>query len=117
MTGYAYNLAKELYDDGELEEIIQFCMENGVVYSEDDLFLCAYPTSSGHITRNPEINLDIADTWYVYIATGNIKRVFEIAKPLKYVSFERFDKTLRLIEFKKVRRILLWADKTARDGD
>lgn len=109
MTGYAYSVAREMYAEGELEKVVAFCMEHGVVYSEDDLFICAYPTHSSFIDkRKVKINLDIADTWYVYIATGSVKRAFEIIRPMKFISYERFDNNFRLIEFNRMRR-LLWA--------
>ena len=106
-----YDIAKELYSDGGLDEIVAFCMEHGHVHSDGNYFICMYPTCRSLIENKDKKNIDKPDTWYVYVATGDVKRVFEHVKPLKFVAFRRFDEKFRIIKFEKIRS-LLWATLT-----
>ena len=107
--------AQDLYDGCELLEIMAFCAHYGVVYADNECFFCAYPTHSSLIEiESKYVNeikyqkgVDNTDTWYVYIASGNLKRAFEKIVPLKYVAYRRMDEKFRLIEFDRMRR-LIW---------
>lgn len=109
----AFSEAQKLYDGAELQEIIAFCAHNGVVIADGDVFLCAYITSSELIeTQSQQRNeikskkgIDKADTWYVYVASGNLKRAFEMIKPVEFVAYERFDGECRLLNFERMRRL------------
>ena len=111
-----YEKARKVYKRRELDRIIRMCAEIGMVHADSECFFCAYPTH--HSLLRPNLNslieqnlnksVDIADTWYVYIASGNPIRALEFAKPLKYIAYERFDDKFRLIEVERLRR-LLWA--------
>lgn len=115
MSGSPFSRAKELYDGVELEAIVAYCAHNGFVYADKKVFLCAYPTHSSLIeteSKQPiEIQskkeLDKADTWYVYVASGDLNRAFEVIRPLKYVAFRRMDSRFRLFDFERMRR-LIW---------
>jgi hypothetical protein len=103
----AFSEAKKLYDGMDLEQIMAFCAHHGVVFADKEVFLCAYPTNSKLIETEYKKGVDKADTWYVYIAAGNLKKAFEVIRPLKYVAFRRFDKRFRIYEFERMRR-LIW---------
>ena len=105
MSISSYSMARELYGDGELEEVMAFCAHNGFVHADKEVFICAYPTSSELIKNDFKKDVDKADTWYVYVASGNLKRAFEVIKPLEFISYERFDGKHRLIRFEKFRRL------------
>ena len=108
-----YDIAKDIWGD-ELPLIMDFCAEHGTIHSDNDVFLCAYATNSSLIKKNYKNVLDIADTWYVYIAIGNTKRAFELIKPKKFLAYRRFDNRFRLLNFERFRR-LTWATKV--DGE
>jgi hypothetical protein len=55
--------------------------------------------------------IDIADTWYIYLASGDISRAFDYGKKLPYIAFRRFDEKFRIMEYERARR-LLWAMKS-----
>ena len=106
----AFSEAQKLYEGEDLCEIMCYCANNGVVYCDEEVFLCAYPTCRNRlIETQSKKELDKADTWYVYIASGNLKKAFEVIRPLKYVAYRRMDDKFRVIEFDKMqRRIDLW---------
>lgn len=107
-----YDVAKEMYDDGELEDVVEFCLDVGVVISTNEAFICAYKTSSSFFLDEWERpddwleKLKVADTWFVYIAAGDVKKLFDMEKDMKYVAFERNDGRARLIESERLRRLL-----------
>jgi hypothetical protein len=103
----AFSEAQKLYDGADLTKIMAFCAHNGVVFADEEVFLCAYPTKSSNIGNKSKKEVDKADTWYVYIASGNLKKAFEVIRPLKYVYYERFDDKPRLFQFERMRR-LVW---------
>jgi hypothetical protein len=101
----AFAEAQKLYDGCDLQQIMSYCAHNGVVYADNELFLCAYPTCRASlIETQSKKELDKADTWYVYIASGNLKKAFEVIRPLKYVAYRRMDDRFRVIEFDKMQR-------------
>jgi len=112
----AFSDAQALYDGEDLQRIMSFCAHHGFVYADNECFLCAYPCASSAIeTQSQQVNeiqskkeLDNADCWYVYIASGDIKRAFSVIRPLKYVAYRRMDERFRILDFKRMRR-LAWA--------
>ena len=68
----AFEKAEEIYSETDLQYIMSFCASYGFVYCDKELFLCAYPTNHELVEIKSKKELDIADTWYVYIATGSI---------------------------------------------
>jgi hypothetical protein len=109
----AYTDAAGLYDPKDLGTIIAICANDGFVYSTPTCFLCAYPVFrqnlNNHIETESKLELDNADTWFVYIASGCLKEAFEHIQRKKYVAFERFDGKLRVLDFDRFRR-LIWVD-------
>lgn len=110
----AFSEAQKLYDGDELLKIMAYCAHNGIVYADGDCFVCAYPTHSALIETESKYvieteykkGVDNPDTWYVYIASGNIKELISVAEPLKYIAYTRFDGKFRIIELEKlIRRI------------
>lgn len=103
-----FEQAARRYDGADIIGIVAFCARNGIVHCDKDVFFCAYPTVSGDDARKLEKSVDISDTWYVYIASGSIKKAFLYIEPKKFIAFSRFDNKVRLIGFERLRR-LLWA--------
>ena len=103
----SYSRVRELYGEGELEAVMAFCAHNGFVYADEEVFLCAYPTSSALIDNKYKKDVDITDTWYVYVASGNLKRAFQVIKPLEFIAYRRMDDKFRLLNFERARR-LVW---------
>lgn len=101
----AFSEAQRLYDGEDLLKIMAYCAHNGVVFADKEVLLCAYPCKSTDVGIKKEKALDKADTWYVYIASGNIKKAFEVIRPLEYVYYERFDNKPRLFKFERMRRL------------
>ena len=108
-----FDTASGLYDGDDLLEVIGFCARYGVVYSDDDVFLCCYKTnhslvdtkSEQGVIENKYKKLDKPDTWYVYIVAGSLKKAFSVIEPMEYVAFRRFDKRFRLVSFERMRRL------------
>lgn len=107
-------ILSKYYTADELRDIIMYCVANqGVVHVDNDCFFCAYPTSRGLIEIEYKKELDKPDTWYVYIASGNLKKAFAHIKPKQYLAFRRFDDRFRIYDFEKFRR-LVWATQEKR---
>ena len=108
----AYELAVEMYgDEARLNTIIAKCSKVGGVFIDNDCLICGYPTNSSFISGSSKEGVDIADTWYIYIAVGDMKKAFSAFEPKKFIAFERFDGKYRLYLFDKIRR-LIWAHQT-----
>jgi hypothetical protein len=106
----AYEKAFELLGAEEMGRVIAVCASIGFVYAEKDVFVCAIPVSSSDlIDTESKYKLDRNDTWYVYIASGCLKKAFDKIPRLEYVAFERFDSKLRVYDFDRLRR-LIWAE-------
>ena len=111
----AFSEAQKLYDGDDLLNIMAYCAHNGIVYADGECFLCAYPTHSSlieteskyHIETKYKKGVDNPDTWYVYIASGNLNKAFNVVRPLKYIAYRRMDKRFRLLDLERVRR-LIW---------
>lgn len=98
--------AKKLYGEGELESIMALCAVYGVVLADKDVFLCAYKTHNSYINVFSDKNVvDNPNTWYVYIASGNIKKAFDIIAPMEFVAFSRHDGKKRIYSFNRMRRL------------
>lgn len=111
----AFDLALEMYDGDEeaIQRIIMKCAKVGGVYIDNDCFICGYPTHSSLIEIQSKKALDKPDTWFIYIAIGNMKKAFSMFERKEYICFERFDKKYRLYSFDKVRH-LIWEHQTRR---
>ena len=74
--------------------------------------MCAVPISRRNLNSDNEIQskleLDEHDTWFIYVASGNLKKAFSKIPKLKYIAFERFDDRIRVYDFERLRR-LVWA--------
>jgi YHS domain-containing protein len=105
----AYEKAFKLLGAEEMGKTVALCATIGFVYAEKDVFVCAIPVSSSDlIDTESKYKLDRNDTWYVYIASGNLKKAFDKIPELKYLAFERFDSRTRIYSFDRFRR-LMWA--------
>jgi hypothetical protein len=102
----AYDLALEMYDEEFLLEILAHCSRVGGVYIDNDELICGYPTNSSYIETKSKKGLDIADTWFIYIAVGNVAKAYKVFDSKPYIAFERFDGNIRLLEFERVRRLI-----------
>lgn len=101
-----YKAALNMYDtEEELSAVVTYCMEHGEVHSDSDCFICGYTTNSSLLGHNSNKSIDIADTWFIYIAIGNLKRIFDTAQKLKYVAYERNDGKFRVIETERFARL------------
>ena len=93
------------YGDEALE-ILKKCTH---WYADNEVFVCGYLTKS-------QKSLDKADMWYVYYAAGNIKKLFNIFSPMKYICFHRLDTyKLKIYNYEKLRQ-RLWAEKKEADS-
>lgn len=109
----AYDLAVEMYESEEaLNRIILKCSKVGGVFIDNDCLICGYPTHSSLIKTRSKKVLDVSDTWYIYLAVGDMEKAFSAFEKKDFIAFERFDGTNRLYPFDKVRR-LLWAHQTS----
>ncbi len=69
-------MAKDRYGN-ELEELIRHYSAEGVVYSDNRLFVMAIMHNKELLEgKNSEKELDKLDCWYVHYAAGDIKRVY-----------------------------------------
>lgn len=90
--------------ESEAEDILKKCTH---IYCDKEVFVCGYKTKSRK-------TLDKADMWYVYYAAGNIKKLFNIFEPMKYICFHRLETyKLKIYNYEKLRK-RLWAEKKAK---
>lgn len=53
--------------------------------------------------RDPEIKFDNPDTWYIYLAVGNMDKFFDIEPyPLEWVAFDK-QGNLKYYEFEHIK--------------
>jgi hypothetical protein len=102
----AFSDAQKLFDPKELGRIIALCADKGIVYSDSAVFFCAYPMFSGDIETQYKLELDIEDTWFIFIASGELSKAFDVIPKKEYISFERFDGNLRVYKFDRLRRLI-----------
>lgn len=100
----AFSEAQKLYDPKELGAIIAHCSNYGFVYSEPDVFVCAYLVYSDNIETQSKLELDKCDTWFIFIASGDLEKAFDVIPKKDYIAFERFDNKLRVYDFERLRR-------------
>lgn len=101
----AFREAQELYESNELGHVIATCANNGFIYAEPDSFVCAYPIFSSDIETQSELELDKKDTWFIFIASGDLTKAFGIIPKMEYIAFERFDGKMRIYDFERMRRL------------
>ena len=101
----------ELYEPETLGHILSMCANVGVVHADSDCFFCAYPVIRRNLNSVIEIeskkDIDKSDTWFIHIASGDIKKAFKHIPEKKYIAFERFDDRERVYDFDRLRR-LIW---------
>jgi hypothetical protein len=88
-----HSLQARVFFGAEFDEIVGWYMENGVIYSDQTLFVMACKHNRNLLLeRNVEKDLDIYDAWYIQYVSGSIKRLFEIMpEELEWVIFERHE--------------------------
>jgi hypothetical protein len=101
----AFSEAQKLYESKELGHIIATCANDGFIYAEPDVFVCAYPIYSNDIETQYDLELDRKDTWFIFIASGDLTEAFNVIPKKDYIAFERFDGKVRIYEFERFRRI------------
>lgn len=87
---------------------MDYYLNNGVVYSDDVVFVMARLHNKNQLIKNIKNKLDKLDSWYVHYAAGNISRLFEIAPyEMKWAIFERGeDKPLKCYNLDRIRRLI-----------
>ena len=107
----AYDMALSRYDDElDLSFILAKCARTGWIHVDKDVLVAACPCSRAYVTTGCEDALDIDDSWYIYIASGNLSKAFDIIPKKEWIVFERFDGKIRSYNFERMRR-LLWAER------
>jgi len=105
----AFLEAYKSYDPSVMVDIILMCSQYGFVLSEPGTFVCAYPVMRQDLNTDIEIQskkgLDECDTWFVYIASGNMKTAIKKLPEREYIAFERFDNKTRVYRFDRIRRL------------
>ena len=83
--------------------ILDYYLTNGWVYSGDDAFVMAELVSRESLIDTESKKALDTDTWFVYIYTGNLKRVLDLIPfRKKYVAFRRNDKATKVYEMTKL---------------
>jgi hypothetical protein len=100
--------ARVYFGEG-FDETLLFYLENGVVYSDDELFVFGIKLNKSKVLERKDTNnLDKLDAWYVQYASGNIKRLFQIMpEELEWAIFERhLNEKPRCYKLSRIRRKL-----------
>ena len=86
---------------------------NGIVYSDDRVFVMAMRHNKNQLLKNKENQLDKLDSWYIHYAAGDILRLFEIAPyEMEWAIFERGkDKPLKCYKVDRIRRLFYGREK------
>ena len=92
----------------EFEELLTHYSTNGVVYSDNRVFVMAIMHNKDLLMeKKTEKELDKLDCWYVHYAAGDIKRLFEIAPyEMKWAVFERENQKLKCYDLDRIRRLI-----------
>jgi len=92
----------------EFEELLIHYSTNGVVYSDNRVFVMAIMHNKDLLFgKKTEKDLDKLDCWYVHYAAGDIKRLFEIAPyEMKWAVFERENQKLKCYDLDRIRRLI-----------
>ena len=98
---------KSMYENEEtFWHLLIFCLNNGIVYSDEELFLCAYTTDCSEVnniqTKYKKL-LDTNEVLHVCMLSGKINKAYELCKDFDFVSFYRMDKNLRVVETRRFR--------------
>ena len=99
------NKAKNHYGK-DFEEIFDYYLKNGIVYSDDKTFVMAMYHNKDVLLGKKQLNkLDRCDCYFVHYFTGNLKRLFALMPvELEYAVFERFDGKLKVYNLERLRR-------------
>jgi hypothetical protein len=75
------------------DDILDWYLKNGVVYSDDTLFVLAIKHNKKRLLeRNYEKELDKCDSWYIQYVAGDLRRLFEIMpEKMEWAVFERHE--------------------------
>jgi hypothetical protein len=89
--------------DENLYSEISLHLEVGWVYSGGDAFVLATEEASADLIGS-NLNKDVdIDTWYVYLYSGDLKRVLElIPHNNKFVAFRRNNGVIKIYETQKL---------------
>ena len=106
-----YNKPAQLAIDrygSEFEELLTHYSTNGVVYSDNRVFVMAMMHNKDFLMgKKSEKELDKLDCWYIHYAAGDIKRLFEIAPyEMKWALFERNNDKLKCYNLDRIRRLI-----------
>ena len=104
MIDTPYKLARNIYSDDDWLKIMSICGENGVIHSDEDVFIAGYFAYSNILSQDYENQLDKPDTFFICIAAGKLCNAFDMIKRVEFVSFERFDEKIRIMEYEKFKR-------------
>jgi len=86
-------------DEEAVAAVVRDCLERGEVHCDANGFIAGYKT------RSPK-SVDKSDTWFIYIAVGNLKRIFNSSERMAYVAYERNDGKLRYVPMDRFERIM-----------
>lgn len=87
---------------------MDYYLTNGIVYSDDRVFVMAIMHNKEALLKKEKKELDKLDSWYVHYAAGDISRLFEIAPyEMEWAIFERGeDKPLKCYNLNRIRRLI-----------
>ena len=107
MSNQPIQLAIDRYGS-EFEELLTHYSTNGVVYSDNRVFVMAMMHNKDFLMgKKSEKELDKLDCWYIHYAAGDIKRLFEIAPyEMKWALFERNNDKLKCYNLDRIRRLI-----------
>ena len=107
MSNKPMQLAIDHYGS-ELGELLTHYSTEGVVYSDDRLFVMAVMHNKDFLTgKKSEKEIDKIDCWYIHYAAGDIKRLFEIAPyEMKWAVFERKNQKIKCYDLDRLRRLV-----------
>ena len=100
-------IAKDHYGN-VFEELIHHYSTEGVVYSDDRLFVMAILHNKDFLMgKKSEKDIDKLDCWYVHYAAGDLGRLFEIAPyEMEWAVFERENQILKCYNLDRLRRLV-----------
>ena len=92
----------------DLGELLAHYLINGVVYSDDKLFVMAMMHDKDFLMgEKSEKDIDKLDCWYIHYASGDLNRLFEIAPyEMKWAVFERENQKLKCYNLDRIRRLI-----------
>lgn len=107
--------AKRLYGaaDESFERDLAMCMRFGYVFATPDAILMGFRCRSdvirafkvGGLTVSPHLASEDGDTWFVWLAVGNLTGVLRyVPRPAKFVAFSRRN-VVKLYRFEELTRL------------